>query len=316
MIRFPDQAAVYEVGPRDGLQNEPRPVPTDVKVEFIDRLSAAGLPYIEVSSFVHPRWIPQLGDAEQVFAAISRREGIRYAALVPNARGLDRAQEARPDAIAVFVSASETHNQRNLNRSIDESLENIAEILEASRGSGRWIRGYVSMVWGCPDEGEISSAAVGRVASRLLELGVDQVSLGDTVGFGTPRDVQRLLLDLQGDLPSDRIALHFHDTRGTALANVIAGLDQGIRVFDAAAGGLGGCPYAPGASGNLATEDLVQMLHAMGVGTGVDLEALLDAAVFVERKLQKKLPGRYLRAARGSEPCWTSTDETPSKSGR
>jgi hydroxymethylglutaryl-CoA lyase len=315
LIHIPAEVQVFEVGPRDGLQNEPLPVPSEVKVQFIDLLSAAALPYIEVSSFVDPRWIPQLGDALRVFGSIQRRPGTRYAGLVPNLRGLERAQEAKPDTLAVFVSASNTHNQRNLNRTIDESLQNIADVLLAVRGQGCWIRGYVSMVWGCPYEGEVTSQAVGRVAASLLKLGVDQVSLGDTVGYATPRDVQRLLTDLRQDLPLDRVALHFHDTRGTALANVVGGLDAGVRVFDGSAGGLGGCPYAPGASGNLATEDLVQMLHAMGVETGVDLDALLDAAAFIESRLQKRLPGRYLRAARGSEPCWTPNDTTPLKSG-
>ncbi len=300
MLSFPDSAQVFEVGPRDGLQNEPAPIPTDVKIALVDRLSAAGLPYIEVSSFVHPRWIPQLADAEDVLAGIQRRPGTRYGALVPNARGLERALEVNLSDVAVFVSASETHNRKNLNRSIDESLDNIAEVMAGLDRTRTWTRGYVSMVFGCPYEGEISSAAVARVTTRLLELGVDQISLGDTVGYGTPRDVQERMVDLGGDLPLERIALHFHDTRGTALANIVAGLDAGVRVFDGAVGGLGGCPYAPGASGNVATEDLVQMLHGMGVATGVDLDALVDAAAFIERHLKKQLPGRYLRAVRGA----------------
>lgn len=300
MIQLPDSVQIYEVGPRDGLQNEPAPVPTDVKVEFVDRLVATGLPYVEVSSFVHPRWIPQLADAEDVFARIARPEGTRLGALVPNARGLVRAKEVEVTDLAVFVSSSETHNQKNLNRSIDESLDNIAEVVGAVDRDAVWLRGYVSMVFGCPYEGDVPIADVARVCERLLDLGIDQISLGDTVGYGTPRDVQERLADLLPGVPVDRIALHFHDTRGTALANIVAGLDSGVRIFDGAVGGLGGCPYAPGASGNVATEDLVQMLHGMGVETGVDLDALVDAAAFIESHLKKRLPGRYLRAVRGA----------------
>lgn len=303
MIHVPTEVSIYEVGPRDGLQNEPLPIPTDQKVAFIDRLGAAHPAYIEATSLVHPRWVPQLGDAEAVLRGITRAPGVRYAALVPNARGLERAQEHPPEAVAVFVSASETHNQRNLNRSIDESLRNIEDVLAACAGRGFWTRGYISMVWGCPYEGEVSSAQVVNITRRLLELGCDQVSLGDTVGFGTPKGVQRVLGDLRVDVPLDQVALHFHDTRGTALANVVAGLDMDVRAFDGSVGGLGGCPYAPGASGNLATEDLVQMLHEMGVSTGVDLEALLDAAELIEGSVGRPLPGRFLRAARGAGRC-------------
>ena len=299
MLSFPDAVQIYEVGPRDGLQNEPAPVPTDVKVEFVDMLTAAGLPYVEVSSFVHPRWIPQLADAEDVLSRIQRREGVRYGALVPNQRGLDRALEVELRDVAVFVSSSETHNQKNLNRPIDESLENIAQVL-SGLAEGSWTRGYISMVFGCPYEGDIPVGEVIRVATRLLELGVDQISLGDTVGYGSPRDVRDRMIEISKEVPTDRIALHFHDTRGTALANIVAGLDAGVRIFDGAVGGLGGCPYAPGASGNVATEDLVQMLHGMGIETGVDLDALVDAAAFIESHLKKQLPGRYLRVVRGA----------------
>ena len=300
MLRLPDSVQIYEVGPRDGLQNEPAPVPTEVKVEFVNRLIATGLPYVEVSSFVHPRWIPQLADAEDVFGRIDRPEGTRLGALVPNARGLVRATEANVTDLAVFVSASETHNRKNLNRTIDESLENIAEVIDGVDRSATWLRGYVSMVFGCPYEGDVPVANIIRVAARLLELGVDQISLGDTVGYGTPRDVQDRVTQIAAEVPLDRVALHFHDTRGTALANIVAGLDAGVRIFDGAVGGLGGCPYAPGASGNVATEDLIQMLHGMGVDTGVDLDALVDCAAFIESHLKKRLPGRYLRVVRGA----------------
>ncbi|MCO4772756.1 MAG: hydroxymethylglutaryl-CoA lyase, partial [Deltaproteobacteria bacterium] len=251
-------------------------------------------------SFVHPRWIPQLADAEEVFARIARPEGTRLGALVPNARGLTRAKEAEVVDLAVFVSASETHNRKNLNRTIDESMENIAEVIAGVDRSKVWLRGYVSMVFGCPYEGEIDVANVISVATRLLDLGVDQISLGDTVGYGTPKDVQDRVTAIASEVPLDKVALHFHDTRGTALANILAGLDAGVRIFDAAVGGLGGCPYAPGASGNVATEDLIQMLHGMGVDTGVDLDALVDCAAFIESHLKKRLPGRYLRAVRGA----------------
>jgi len=300
MLQSPQQVSIYEVGPRDGLQNEPAPVPTEVKVELVNRLASAGLPYVEVSSFVHPRWIPQLGDAEDVFAQIERREGVRYGALVPNMRGLQRAKEAGLQDVAVFVSSSEAHNKRNLNRSIDESFEDIEKVMAELSESGCWVRGYVSMAFGCPYEGEVPVDQVKRVVSRLLELGVHEVSLGDTVGLASPTSVSQRVRSLTTDLPAERMALHFHDTRGTALANVVAGLDAGITIFDGAVGGLGGCPYAPGATGNVATEDLVQMLHSMGIETGVDLDALVDAAAFIEEKLRKRLPGRYLRVARGT----------------
>lgn len=299
MLDLPDRVYVYEVGPRDGLQNEASPIPTDVKCELIERLAATGLPYVEASSFVHPRWIPQLGDAEQVFEKLDRKPGVRYGALVPNMRGLARARQAGVTDLAVFVSSSETHNRKNLNRSIDESLDNIAAILDEVRGEGLWIRGYVSMVFGCPYEGDVPLTKVMTVVERLLELGVDQLSLGDTVGTGNPRMVSQRMTTMGREVPLDRVALHFHDTRGTALANIVAGLDAGVRIFDGAVGGLGGCPYAPGATGNVATEDLVQMLQGMGIETGVDLDALVDVAAFIEGHLRKRLPGRYLRAARG-----------------
>jgi hydroxymethylglutaryl-CoA lyase len=300
MLQYPQRVAVYEVGPRDGLQNEPAPVPTDVKVELVNRLAAAGLPYVEVSSFVHPRWIPQLGDAEDVFARIERLPDVRYGALVPNLRGLERAREVGLRDVALFISSSEAHNKRNLNRSIDESFEDIEAVMAQLAGSGCWVRGYVSMVFGCPYEGDVPVDRVKNVIERLLALGVDQVSLGDTVGLASPASVSRVVGSLTDDLPAEKMALHFHDTRGTALANVIAGLDAGISIFDGAVGGLGGCPYAPGATGNVATEDLVQMLHSMGIETGIDLDALVDAAAFIEAKLRKRLPGRYLRVARGT----------------
>jgi len=300
MQPFPQRVDVYEVGPRDGLQNEPAPVATEVKVELVNRLAAAGLPYVEVSSFVHPRWIPQLGDAEEVFAHIEREEGVRYGALVPNMRGLERAKEVGLHDVALFISSSEAHNKRNLNRSIDESFAEIEAVLAELKGGESWIRAYVSMVFGCPYEGDVSIDRVKGVVARLLSAGVDQISLGDTVGLASPASVGTVVEALTSEFPAESLALHFHDTRGTALANVVAGLDAGITIFDAAVGGLGGCPYAPGATGNVATEDLVQMLHSMGIETGIDLEAVVDAASFIEGALRKRLPGRYLRVARGT----------------
>ncbi len=301
MIRLPETVRVVEVGPRDGLQNESQRVPTAVKVQFIDQLSRTGLPHIEVSSFVKPSWIPQLADAGDVFTAIERRPETLYSALVPNARGLERARTAGVSHVAVLVSSSETHNRKNLNRGIDDSLTDIHEVVQLARGMGMGVRSYLSMVFGCPFEGEVPLERVVRIAARLAEEGVDEISLGDTVGYATPRQVWERVAAIATVAPLDRLALHFHDTRGTALANVVAGLDAGVRTFDGSVGGLGGCPYAPGASGNLATEDLVQMLHGMGIATGIDLEALVGASAFIEAQLHKKLPGRYLRVVKG--PC-------------
>ena len=299
MIFYPSEVNIYEVGPRDGLQNEPAQVPTAVKREFISHLARAGFRIIEATSFVHPRWIPQLSDAEELLAGLPLHRGTRYSALVPNLRGLQRARTVGLESVAVFISASETHNRKNLNRSIDESLAQLAEVMAEARSDGCWIRAYVSMCFGCPFEGEIAHGQVARVATRLLELGADELSLGDTVGFGTPRSVSSLLGSLAPDVPMDQVALHLHDTRGTALANVVAGLDAGVRTFDGATGGLGGCPYAAGATGNVATEDLVQMLDSMGVHTGLDLDAILDAAWLIEQELGRPLPSRNLRLSRG-----------------
>lgn len=298
-MEIPDRVHVYEVGPRDGLQLERAVVPTAVKVEMVERLAAAGLPYVEVSSFVHPDWIPQLADADEVFACIDRRPGVRYAGMVPNLRGLDRAKAADVGDVVLFVSATESHNQANLNRSIDDSLDGLAEVIEALKGTDTWIRACVSMAFGCPFEGHVPPEAVLRVARRLWAMGIDQLVLGDTSGRANPRSVSDVVRLLGQEIPVAQMALHMHDTRGTALANVVAGLEAGVRIFDGSIGGLGGCNYCPGATGNVATDDLVCMLHGMGVQTGIDLEALLDVAEFVEEALRKPLSGRYLRAARG-----------------
>lgn len=298
------RVTVYEVGPRDGLQNEAASVATPDKLALVRALAEAGLPRIEATSFVSPRWIPQLADAAEVVAGLPRVPGVSYVVLVPNEKGLSRLAEAleragggrAPVEAAVFLSASETHNRKNVNRSVDETLLDFAALVPAALARGLAVRGYVSTAWGCPYEGRVDPSRAAAIARRLLALGCAQVSLGDTVGVGTPDQTRRILGDLLADVPAERLALHMHDTRGTALANVLAGLDLGIRTFDASIGGLGGCPYAPGASGNLATEDLVYMLHGMGYETGVDFGRLLAAGRLAQRLVGRRLPGKTLQA--------------------
>jgi len=287
---------IVEVGPRDGLQNEPVFVPTADKIRFIDLLSAAGLPVVEATSFVSPRAIPALADADQAFPAITKRPGTHYPVLVPNLRGLDRALAAGAREIALFTAASETFTKRNINMTIDESLAVFAAVMERARPEGLTVRGYVSTAFGCPYEGHVPPATVVAVTRRLFDLGVAEVSIGDTIGIATPNqiiDVVTLLTDI---VPVGNLALHLHDTRGTALANAYAGLQAGITCFDSAAGGLGGCPYAPGASGNLATEDLLYMLDGLGIETGVDIAKVAAASRFLAGRLGHDLPGRYLAA--------------------
>jgi hydroxymethylglutaryl-CoA lyase len=295
---------VYEVGPRDGLQNEAATVPTEGKLALVRALVDAGLTRIEATSYVSPRWIPQLSDAAELTRALPPVPGVSYVVLVPNAKGLDRLLEALrgaganppPVEAAVFLSASETHNQRNINKGVEETLREFEPLIAAARAAGLRVRGYVSTVWGCPYEGAVDPARVTALATRLVALGCDQVSLGDTIGVGTPGQTRRILGLLLRELQAERLALHMHDTRGTALANVLAGLDLGITTFDASIGGLGGCPYAPGAAGNLATEDLVYMLQGMGFETGVDLDKLVQAGALAERLVGRRLPGKTLRA--------------------
>jgi hydroxymethylglutaryl-CoA lyase len=295
---------VYEVGPRDGLQNEAALVPTAGKLQLIGALADAGLARIEATSFVSPAWIPQLADAAEVTAALPRRPGLSYVVLVPNARGLDRLREALarapagpPVSAAVFLSASEAHNQRNINKTVEATFAAFAEVIPAARAAGLAVRGYVSTVFGCPYQGAVDPGRAAEVAARLLDLGCAQVSLGDTIGVGTPGQIRAVLRRLLPAVPADRLALHLHDTRGTALANALAGLEEGITTFDASVGGLGGCPYAPGASGNLATEDLVYLLHGMGYDTGVDFDRLVEAGALAQRLTGRELPGKALRAA-------------------
>lgn len=290
------RASVYEVSPRDGLQNERATVPLRAKLRLIDALVAAGLRRIEITSFVSPKWIPQLADADEVAENARAPEGVSFSALCPNKKGLDRARAAGMREIAVFVSASETHNRKNVNKSVAETLSAFEETVSGALEVGIRVRGYVSTAWGCPFEGDVDPKRVVAIAKKLVQMGCYQVSLGDTIGVGTPRHTERILRMVLAELPAEKIAMHMHDTRGTALANVLVGLEIGIRDFDSSVGGMGGCPYAPGAAGNLATEDLVYMLHGMGVETGVDLERLVEAGKVAESIVGRSLPGKVHQA--------------------
>ena len=293
---LPTEVTIVEVGPRDGLQNEPGVVPTEVKVGFIDRLARTGLRVVEATSFVSPKWVPQLADAAEVLAGIDPVEGVRYPVLVPNEKGLDRALEAGMREIAVFAAASEAFSERNLGRGIDASLEMFAPVVRRAGEAGLRVRGYVSMVCGCPYQGDVPIGDVRAVTTALLELGCDEISLGDTIGVGTPGQVNTLVEALASDADLDRLAVHLHDTYGQGLANCFAAFDAGITIADTSAGGLGGCPYAKGATGNLATEDLVYALHGSGVTTGVDLEALLDTTAWMAGQLGRAPVSRAARA--------------------
>ena len=284
------EVRVYEVGPRDGLQNEPALIPTDAKLRFLSLLADAGLREIEATSFVSPKAVPQLADADQLLASLPRRPGVRYPVLVPNERGLARAEAAGADAICVFTAASEPFTRANINMTIAESITAFRPVIESARQREWWTRAYLSTAFGCPYQGAVGEATVVAVAQQLLELGVDELSIGDTIGVAAPGDVRRVVgALLRAGIGVERLAMHFHDTRGTALANVSAALDLGIRCFDASTGGTGGCPYAPGAAGNLATEDLVYLLEREGLTHGVDLDALLVAARHVSETLGRPL---------------------------
>ncbi len=286
---------VYEVGPRDGLQNEATFIPTEQKLALVLALSRAKLPAIEVSSFVHPRWIPALADADRLISMLPK-EGPRWSALVPNERGLDRALAAGMREVAVFMSASETHNLRNINKSHAETWPKLRPVFKRCAEAEVAVRAYVSTVWGCPYEGDVAPEQVLKISARLLEMGAYEISLGDTIGVGDPLQTRRLFESLLPHLPIERLAMHMHDTRGCALANCLVGLEMGVRCFDTSIGGLGGCPYAPGASGNLATEDLIYCLHRMGVETGVNFKDLIQAGLLAQSLLGRKLPGRTLAA--------------------
>lgn len=290
-----DTVRIVEVGPRDGLQNEAGEVPTATKIELINRLSACGHSMVEVTSFVSPRWIPQLADATQVLASIERSAGVGYPVLVPNERGLERALAAGAREIAVFTAASSAFTRKNINCDVDESLARIARIMELTRGKGLWVRGYVSTVLGCPYQGEVPVADVVHVAKALHELGCAEISLGDTIGVGTPRRARAVLEACAGEIPMAQLAVHFHDTYGQALANVHACLEAGVRVVDASVAGLGGCPYAQGASGNLATEDLVYLLQGLGLESGIDLDALCDTARWINAELGREPVSKLAR---------------------
>jgi isopropylmalate/homocitrate/citramalate synthase len=299
---------IVEVGPRDGLQNERVTVSVDDKVAFIDRLSAAGLPVIEVGAFVSPKWVPQMAGTAEVFAKIARRPGTRYTALVPNLQGLDRALAAGVTEVAIFAAATDTFSRKNINQSVDESLATYKAVCDRAAAQGVRVRGYLSTAFGCPYEGAVEPSRVAEVTARVLELGVFEVAVSDTIGIAHPGQVPKVLEAVLARVPVERVALHFHDTRGTALANVLASLPFGITTFDASAGGLGGCPYAPGASGNLATDDLVYMLDGLGLDTGVSLRGVSDASAFISGRLDHPLPSRHFQAtARTPAPTPRST---------
>lgn len=289
-----------EVGPRDGLQNEPGVIATEIKVELVERLMDAGVRFIEVSSFVHPKWIPQLADADEVFARIRRRPGVELSALVPNERGLARALAAKVDAVHVFMSASESHNLKNINKTIAETYPVLRPVIEGAKAEGLVVRGYVSTVFGCPYEGKVPVSQVLSVVERLFELGVDEVALGDTIGVAVPTQVAEVVREVERIVPLDRVSLHFHDTRGMAIANMYAGFAAGVRRFDGSIGGLGGCPYAPGASGNVAMEDVLYLFNGMDVETGIEAERYLDVVAWLESKLNKPLASHARQVARSA----------------
>jgi hydroxymethylglutaryl-CoA lyase len=293
---IPARVTVVEVGPRDGLQNERTPLGVEDRQGFCERLLEAGLAVVEVGAFVSPKWVPQMAGTEEVLRGLRRRDGVRLPVLVPNRQGYEAARAAGAREIAVFTAASETFNRRNTNASIDESFQRFAEFLPDARAQGLWVRGYVSTCFGCPYEGRVDPARVVEVCARLREAGCHEVSVGDTIGVGVPTQVTDVVGRLREALPVQMLAVHFHDTRGTALANVLAALQAGVTVVDSSAGGLGGCPYAPGASGNLATEDLLYMLQGMGIETGVDLAGVVAASRFIAPRLDHPLPSRYLQA--------------------
>jgi hydroxymethylglutaryl-CoA lyase len=300
--KLPSRVSVYEVSPRDGLQNESAQVATHAKVRLVDALVDAGIRRIEVGSFVAPKWVPQMADADEVCRMIERRPGVTYVGLCPNARGLERALAAKIDEIAVFVSVSETHNSKNVNKTIAQTLQAFEPVIGPAVKHGLKVRGYVSTMWGCPYEGDVDLERGLQLAKHLLDAGCYQISLGDTIGVGTPVQTQQILDLFTAELPVEQIALHLHDTRGTALANVLVGLQAGITTFDASVAGLGGCPYAPGAAGNLATEDLVYTLRGMGIETGIDLDKLWQAGQVAEAIVGRELPGKVHRAGVRSLP--------------
>ncbi|WP_060681476.1 hydroxymethylglutaryl-CoA lyase [Virgibacillus halodenitrificans] len=294
MGRWPDLVQIKEVGPRDGLQNEKKIISTADKVNWINMLSESGVKEIEYSSFVHPKWVPALSDAHEVGRKIKRKPEVKYSALVPNQKGLELALEAGIDGASVFMSASESHNKKNINKSIDETFPVLKEVIEEAKKAGKHVTGYVSTVFDCPYEGRIDPDEVIRVCDRLLEFGVDDLSLGDTIGTAVPSQVGQLLEPILKRYPKEKVIMHFHDTRGMAIANIMTSMDYGITRFDSSVGGLGGCPYAPGAAGNVATNDVLYLLHGLGVKTGIDEKKFQEAALYIQNKLGKVLPSKSL----------------------
>ncbi|MBD8027772.1 hydroxymethylglutaryl-CoA lyase [Ureibacillus sp. Re31] len=297
-MNLPQNVVLKEVGPRDGLQNEKGLIETKDKIQWIDQLSESGLNYIEVSSFVHPKWIPQLADAGEVLKSIKRQKDVTYAALIPNIQGLMRALEVGIDEASVFMSASESHNQSNINKTIDATFPVLKEVVEEAKKANLTVRGYVSTVIGCPFEGPIAPEKVLRVVDALLEMGVTEVSLGDTIGVAVPTQVEQLLTLLFNHFSPSLFAMHFHDTRGTAIANIVKSLEMGITTFDSSVGGLGGCPYAKGATGNVATEDVLYLLSEMGIETRVQMESIINAGFFIEQKIGRNLVSKQMEIAR------------------
>lgn len=293
---LPKKVKIVEVGPRDGLQNEQQPISAEVKIELIHRLVDSGLSYIEAGSFVNPKWVPQMAGSDEVFKGIERTDGVTYAALIPNFQGFERAVAIQANEVAIFAGASESFSQKNINCSIDESLDRFTPIMAAAKSSGLSVRGYISCVVGCPYEGEVDAKKVAEVATRLHDMGCYQVSLGDTTGVGTPGSITRVIEAVAEKVSIHRLAVHLHDTYGQALANIYAALQMGIDVVDSSVAGLGGCPYAKGASGNVATEDLVYMLNGLGVEHGVDLDKLIEAGRFITEKLGRENGSKVARA--------------------
>ncbi|MDO9452101.1 MAG: hydroxymethylglutaryl-CoA lyase [Stagnimonas sp.] len=296
-MNIPSRVRLIDVGPRDGLQNEKQPVPAATKIELVHRLQAAGLREIEVTSYVSPKWVPQMADAAEVLAGLKRADDVRYPVLVPNLQGLERAIATGVTDIAIFTAASDAFNRKNINASVDESLERLKPVAEQARAAGLKVRGYVSTVLGCPYQGAVPLAEVVRVSEALFHMGCYEISLGDTIGVGTPHAARDMLRAVRSAVPIEQLAVHFHDTYGQALANVYACIEEGVRVADASVGGLGGCPYAKGATGNVATEDLVYMLHGLGLETGVDLDALCDTARWISAELGRE-PVSHVAKAR------------------
>ncbi|MCD5322823.1 MULTISPECIES: hydroxymethylglutaryl-CoA lyase [Pontibacillus] len=297
-MNLPNEVKVKEVGPRDGLQNEKEHVSTVEKIEWINQLSETGLSYVEITSFVHPKWIPQLGDAVDVAKRINRKEGVTYAALVPNEKGLERALEADIDEVSIFMSASEAHNRKNINKSISETYPVLSPVVQTAKEEGKTVRAYVSTAFGCPYDGNVEVDQVLSVCQRLFEMGIDECSIGDTIGVANPLQVEQVLTSLSQHFSKDQLALHFHNTRGTALANVLTALQLGFTTFDSSLGGLGGCPYAKGASGNLATDDLLYMLEEMGIHTGIDLHKLLKSGEWIQGVVDRPLPSHHMQLVR------------------